>query len=318
MEKDKSKDGLLANRELDKETPLISAVTCFLNVGQFLEESINSVLAQNYPNWELILVDDGSSDNSGEIAKKFSDQYPNIHLYQHEGHVNKGLSASRNLAISKASGEMLAFLDGDDIWTPDFLSNAFLIKKQQQVPFYCERTKYWHTWKFPERFDTDNPVGTTENKIYSPPELMSVLYPLGIGSSPTICSLLVDKKILEKHGGFDNAFKGMYEDQVFLSKIYLNEKVYISSSCNNIYRQRGDSLVYTARSEGTYLKSREFFLDWLERYMKRSGVKDKMLNGLLRKALFPFRYPKLYYLVELLPKKIDRKMKRLFKKFNSF
>jgi glycosyltransferase involved in cell wall biosynthesis len=224
------------------------------------------------------------------------------------------LSASRILALKHAKGEIISFLDGDDIWTPDFLSNALKIKQNQKVPFYCEATKYWYSWKFPNKHDDINLVGAESNRTYYPPELIYQLYPLALGASPAICSILVDKSTLEKHGGFNAAFKGMYEDQVFLSKMYINEKIYISSECNNLYRQRLDSLVYTAKAKGTTLKDRKFFLDWFEKYVKSIHNQDKKLGRMLRKAFFPFRYPNLFYLKEIFPGKVKRKLKKLFKR----
>jgi glycosyltransferase involved in cell wall biosynthesis len=299
--------------EAVSDWPLVSVVTCFLNVEEFLEESIQSVIAQKYTNWELLLVDDGSTDKSTEIAKSFSSQYPNILYHEHQGHLNHGLSASRILALKHAKGEIISFLDGDDIWTPDFLFDAVKQKQENGVPVYCEATRYWFSWKFPDRVDAVSQVGTEGNRTYSPPNLIYSLYPLSTGSSPAICSILVDKSTLEKHGGFNAAFKGMYEDQVLLTKLYLNENIYISTVCNNIYRQRHDSLVYTARSRGTYLQDRKFFLEWFEEYVKSTGNKDLRLKKMLNIALFPFRHPSMYFIKETLPKKIKRKWKKLFK-----
>jgi glycosyltransferase involved in cell wall biosynthesis len=313
MEKGNSKNGLQAINESDKENPLISVVTCFLNVERYLEESIQSVISQKYPNWELLLVDDGSTDGGTEIAKSFADKYRNIYYLQHPNHLNQGLSASRILAVNNAKGKIITFLDGDDVWTPEFLSNAFQKKKKEEVPFYCEATKYWYSWKFPNKPDEVNQVGAESNRTYDPPELIYRLYPLALGASPAVCSILVDISTLEKHGGFNAAFKGMYEDQVFLSKMYLHEKIYISSDCNNIYRQRHDSLVYTAKSKGTNLQDRKFFLDWFEEYVNSIENHDKKLRKMLSKAYFPYRHPKFFYLKEILPSKVKRKLKKLFR-----
>ncbi|MBD0332076.1 MAG: glycosyltransferase family 2 protein, partial [Chitinophagaceae bacterium] len=72
-------------------SPLVSIVTPFLNVEVFLRDTIESVLEQDYKNWELILVDDGSTDRSTEIAKEYASQYPRqIFYYEHENHSNLG------------------------------------------------------------------------------------------------------------------------------------------------------------------------------------------------------------------------------------
>lgn len=85
--------------------PLVSVITIFLNAGKFIQEAIESVFAQTYGKWELLLVDDGSTDGSTEIALGYAKQYPKrVRYLEHNGHRNRGMSASRNLGISDAGG----------------------------------------------------------------------------------------------------------------------------------------------------------------------------------------------------------------------
>src|SRR5262249_40463181 len=99
--------------------PLVSVIMIFLNAEPFIEEAIDSVLQQTYADWELLLVDDGSSDASTQIARRFAAGLPGrVRYLEHDQHVNLGKSASRNLGISEARGEFIAFLDADDVWLP--------------------------------------------------------------------------------------------------------------------------------------------------------------------------------------------------------
>ena len=82
------------------------------NAEKFVGEAIDSVLVQSYANWELIVVDDGSTDASPDIVRAYSD--PRIRMVQHD--CNKGVAAARNTALSHASGDYLAFFDSDDVW----------------------------------------------------------------------------------------------------------------------------------------------------------------------------------------------------------
>src|SRR5258705_7087515 len=92
-------------------SPLVSVVMIFLNAESFIQEAIQSVLDQDYSNWELLLVDDGSSDGSTQIALAAAGQYPQrVHYLEHADHQNRGMSASRNLGARHAHGEYLAFL----------------------------------------------------------------------------------------------------------------------------------------------------------------------------------------------------------------
>ena len=77
---------------------MISVIIIFLNAERFIEEAIESVFDQNYGDWELLLVDDGSSDASSAIARRYTEQHPEkVYYFEHAGHENRGMSASRNL-----------------------------------------------------------------------------------------------------------------------------------------------------------------------------------------------------------------------------
>jgi len=97
------------------QKPIVSIITPFLDAQDFLQEAIESVIAQTYEHWELLLVDDGSTDKSTTIAQEYAAQYPNkIRYLDHENHQNRGKSTSRNLGIQQAKGSYITFLDADD------------------------------------------------------------------------------------------------------------------------------------------------------------------------------------------------------------
>ena len=91
--------------------PKVSVIIPLYNKGFIFKETLNSVLAQTFTDFEIVIVNDGSTDNSFEIASHFSDK--RIKLLQQE---NKGVAAARNLGISAATAEFIAFLDADDYW----------------------------------------------------------------------------------------------------------------------------------------------------------------------------------------------------------
>ena len=95
------------------ENPLFSIIVPIYDVERYLTQCIESVLAQDYSNYELILVDDGSPDNSIDICTKYAKQYSNI-VFIHK--INGGVSDARNAGIQIARGEYLMFLDSDDYW----------------------------------------------------------------------------------------------------------------------------------------------------------------------------------------------------------
>ncbi len=271
---------------MTSNVPKVSVITCFLNVEAFINEAIQSVLLQDYTNWELMLFNDGSNDGGNDIAKKYALAYPDKIFYkEHQSHVNKGLSASRNAAISEATGEFITFLDADDVWLPGYLLNQVNLINSLNVAMVCEATEYWYSWKDKNATDDIIQIGTAQNTEYVPPALIENLYPLGKGAAPCVCGIIIKKDTLVKHNGFDEAFTGMYEDQVFLSKIYLNEKIYISSACNNRYRQRPESLVGSSSNDNAYYQVRRKFLLWLQEYIRSNKIEYPKVNALLQKAL---------------------------------
>lgn len=299
-----------------KEFPLVSVMIAFLNEEAFLKEAIESVQKQEYRQWELLLVDDGSSDSSSAVAKQFAADYPNKIFYlQHENHSNRGLSASRNLAIRNAKGKYVAFLDADDVWLPAYLSNQVELIEKHNVSLICEASDYWYSWQDSTRPDHLIHIGAEQDKVYLPPQLMLNLYPLGKGDAPCPCGMLVKKEVLLKLGGFEESFTGMFEDQVILSKFYLNEPIYISSRHNNLYRQRPNSMVAVSRKINSYHPARKAYFIWLEKYLKKHNVDEAGINRLFRKATFQYRNPKTFYLLKILPRKILRKVKMLVPSF---
>jgi len=249
---------------MKKHNELVSVITAFYNEEQFIVETIESVIRQKYTNWELILIDDGSSDSSTAIAKKYAELHKGKIIYaEHDNHANRGLSASRNHGVSLAKGSLLAFLDADDIWLPMKLQRQVsLMDQHPDIAMICEASSYRHSWYGKYYKDVTINVGKQQHKVFYPPALLEELYPLSNGSAPCPSGIMIRTDVAVKHGGFEAHFTGkyqFYEDQAFLHKIYLNERVYVSSLCNNKYRQRKGSLVQTVRREGNYDSVRRFF-----------------------------------------------------------
>src|SRR5688572_1866005 len=91
---------------------LVSVIIPAYNAGPFISETLESVLAQTYSNWEVIVVNDGSKDNTENILKQYSEKDPRISFISK---TNSGVSDTRNKGIDKAKGEFIAFLDADDV-----------------------------------------------------------------------------------------------------------------------------------------------------------------------------------------------------------
>ncbi|MFB9051975.1 glycosyltransferase family 2 protein [Formosa undariae] len=111
--------------------PLVSIITPVYNAETFISDTIQSVLHQTYSNWELILVDDGSTDHSLDIIATFTKVHKNIFLFQNAQ--NSGAAITRNKGTEEAKGDYIAFLDADDLWLPTKLENQVQFMKDQQL-----------------------------------------------------------------------------------------------------------------------------------------------------------------------------------------
>ncbi len=102
-----------------KSFPLITVAICCFNGERYLEKTLRSVLTQDYPNLEIVIVDDGSTDGTAKIIERFADQNDRIRAFFRSNH---GLPASRNYSFAQAKGEWIAIVDQDDLWYPTRLS----------------------------------------------------------------------------------------------------------------------------------------------------------------------------------------------------
>lgn len=107
-------------KHINNSTPLVSIITPLYNAQLFISETILSIQNQTYPHWELIIVDDNSSDNSVALSEKFAREDERIQLVKLKS--NKGAAYCRNHATQLAKGDFIAFLDADDLWHPEKLS----------------------------------------------------------------------------------------------------------------------------------------------------------------------------------------------------
>ncbi|HEV7621280.1 MAG TPA: hypothetical protein VGO09_06090 [Flavisolibacter sp.] len=181
----------------------------------------------------------------------------------------------------------------------------------------CEASEFWHNWdEAAYKTDIIIKVGVKQDRVYLPQELNLCLYPLYKGASPCPSSLLMKRKMLIDKGGFEKEFTGqyqLYEDQAFLTKIYLEEKVYVSSSCNNRYRQRTGSLVQSVKAAGNYNAVRKFYLVWLQTYLQEKNIKNRQIDKLIKRAWYPYKAPFLFYLTDVIPHKLKSLIYKIVK-----
>jgi glycosyltransferase involved in cell wall biosynthesis len=268
-------------------TPDVSVVVIFKDAGNFLEEAIESVRAQTFPGWELLLVDDGSIDESTVIALRYTERdVARIRYFEHPGHANLGMSATRNVGVSHARGEFIAFLDADDVLLPSALErHVAVLRDHPRVGMVYGPLEYWYSWTGqPDDTARDfvHPVGAHTDRVYEPPSLIS-LFIQNIGFAPS--GMLLRRAVVEQVGGFEEEFRDLYEDQVFAAKICRTTPVYVSGRCSYRYRQHPNSCCLTAQREGRFDSSRELFLAWLVGYLQQEGLAGSDVWRLARREL---------------------------------
>lgn len=184
-------------------SPKVSVVIPAYNQADYLGQAIQSVINQTYQDWELIVVDDGSTDNTAKVLSRFSDARIS-YIYQ----ANKGLPGARNTGIELSSGEYLAFLDSDDYYHPEKLATqvAHLARHPELGLSYASR------------IDVDqhgNPLWLLRAPLYTSMQELVLDFPF------TINDLLMRREWALKVGGFSDEFKLHSEDRDFYLRLTL-------------------------------------------------------------------------------------------------
>ena len=152
---------------------LVSIIMPSYNTADFIDRSIKSVINQTYTDWELIIVDDCSTDNTEEIVNSFSDE--RIKFFKNE--TNSGAAVSRNKALREASGRWIAFLDSDDLWHPEKLERqiAFMVENDYKFTFTDYRIHQNGEW-LPYVYTAPNVVNKRKMKDYCYFSTITVMY----------------------------------------------------------------------------------------------------------------------------------------------
>lgn len=292
--------------------PRVSVIIIFFNAEAFFEEAIESVLAQDYRDFELLLVDDGSTDASTKIARSYERRYSDrIRYLEHPDHANRGMSATRNLGVQAARGEFVAFLDSDDRWVPDKLREQVeILDRYPAVDAVCGTARYWRSWEGGK--DRLVPSGHAHNRPVRPPEALIGVYPLGSANAPCPSDLLMRRPAVLAVGGFEESFTDhmqLYEDQAFLTKFYLQRTIYFADRLWIDYRLHDQSCVAQVKRSGRQQDARRRFFEWLEKCVMASEHRgNARIRLALTRALLRYRHPYIAGALGL-PKTVLRKLR---------
>lgn len=295
--------------------PLVSAIIIFLNGEKFIAAAIESVLAQTFSSFELILVDDGTTDGAAAIARSYAAARPDrIRCIAHSNGENRGMSASRNAGMRAARGKYVAFLDADDIWLPRRLEvHTDIMERQPEVSMVMGPTVIWRSWAKAdpaqppraERWEMRTELGLPIGKALEPPIVAIGFLEAHGGNVPGICSLMIRRDHALAVGGFEEQFRTLYEDQAFYFKMCLTYRVMATDEVLDFYRQHPDSACnHEGRIAGDR-RMRPIFLQWLQDHLIERGIKNARLWKALRQEMFPFDRPQLYRWIGMPRRLID-------------
>jgi glycosyltransferase involved in cell wall biosynthesis len=250
--------------------PKVSIILAVYNGEQFLAETVASVRAQTFTDWELLIVDDGSKDASRSLSEGFVSEDSRIRILTHPDGGNHGLSPSRNVAVGQAKAPLIAVIDADDVWAPQKLADQVrLMEAMPEVGMVCGTVNYWSSWRGGQ--DELRPTAFVINAAVPPPYMTILSYPIGRWHAPTPSDVMIRKTVLDACGGFENSFVGpvmIYEDQALFAKIYLMTSVYISDRVWLKYRQHATSMMESEIGQGHYQIARGYFLNWFYDYIR--------------------------------------------------
>lgn len=178
--------------------PRVTVIIPTYNRRDLIREAIASVVAQSYADLEVIVVDDGSDDGTAEVVQQFTGvQY----VYQ----ANRGVSAARNVGVARARGELIAFLDSDDLWQPDKLARQVALFEQQPDVHVCQTDEIW--LRNGVRVNSHHKHRKTGGDIFARSLALCVVSPSAV---------MMRRALFERLGGFDETLPACEDYDLWL------------------------------------------------------------------------------------------------------
>ncbi len=248
----------------------ISVIIHFLNAAKYLSQAIDSVLRQTFMDWELILVDGGSTDASVVIARRYQAERPDqIRILEHRGATTLGIFSSRLWGAESANAPILALLDSDDEWHPQFLERHYAIYQyvfaQRPGMVYCPVTYWWE--------DAASAVQSYVQPVpppglHEPPDLLIPFLEENYQRSAANSAVMIARElVLQARSLIGTANEGMAEDQYLWSCLLTQMPVFVSPEPLARYRQWAGSTCATTLKRDQAITLRRTHLRWLREHL---------------------------------------------------
>ncbi|MCF8261473.1 MAG: glycosyltransferase [Melioribacteraceae bacterium] len=178
---------------IDTKSGLVSIIIPSYNYGKYLPDALRCLINQIYSNWECLIIDDGSCDNTSQIGNKFAAEDSRIKYYHQN---NSGKSSARNFGFASSQGDLICFLDSDDLWSEKYLANQIESLQTQNVDLI-------HSAYRIKQFETDEVIKSYNSSDFNFGSALSLLSPPPIRTS----CVLIKRVVIDKIGGFDRYMK---------------------------------------------------------------------------------------------------------------
>lgn len=256
---------------MDKSVPLISVIVPVYNVELYLRQCVDSILEQNLDDFELLLVDDGSTDGCGEICDGYKKLDNRVKVFHKS---NGGVSSARNVGLDNACGEWVAFVDSDDIVSPSYLSGLYsLVELYSDVELVIQRVLHFKDG-MTDIFENipHQSHDNEECKVYNKSRVRNLILEQDLYLNCSVFPLLYKKSLISK--ACLRFFDGMSfaEDLCFLFAYLdvVNKNIVYSMDTNYFYRERINSLIQVGfgNFEGgyqIYRRIKDFFISFTEK-----------------------------------------------------
>jgi glycosyltransferase involved in cell wall biosynthesis len=231
-----------ARNPVPGDAPLVSVIIPAYNCARFIREALDSALAQDYPALEVIVVDDGSTDDTGAILDSYGAR---IRLLSQP---NRGCAAARNAGVAHARGKYIAFLDGDDVWRPSKISYQMRALGKAGYKLAYSRFIVWHQeadghYMPAERmFSAKGPALVSDCELVTGHAYDALLKDCMVWTS----TVLVEKAVLDEAGGFDETLE-LGEDYELWLRLSRTLPMLGLEQPTSLYRQHPRSITRGAR-----------------------------------------------------------------------
>ena len=267
---------------------MISVIMPLYNNEKYVIEAIKSVINQTYKNWELIIINDASTDNSENVVEKFLEEQvdPRIRFINLEE--NKGVSFARNLGIKESKGEYISFLDSDDLWDAKFLELSYAKIKENYKLVYTNFYYLYDTNEIKKSY-SNNIDGYLNDFIIKKKNRFEFMFPFCVGC------VVIEKILLEIYKIKFPEDQFLFEDVLFFSELLCVTKGGCVENTLTYYRQHKESKTHEKYTTKHYLQE----LIYLNRLLIFIDTAIKQnLNNRLKKVIYYRTYRIIWFVIK--------------------